>query len=172
MKRMLQPTKKTAGFTLIELLVATVILAGISVVSVQLLWDSVSLRSKQTSIEQSSDNFRLLINNLTKEVQGAQSISVPNAETLEIVSSPCRTIRKTADGKGIEEATSTVDPCTPPTSGFVKITQDQFAVRTLEFTPLGTILKSVTMKIAGDYKDSLGNHPVDFQTTISPRVSL
>lgn len=164
--------KKNSGFSLIELLVATAILGSISIVGVQLLWDTLSTRSKQYSIEGSSDNFRLVITNVTKAIQSAKSVSIPNSSTIEITGTPCRTIKLNADNQAIEQAIDDSPSCMPPDSGFLPITKEEIDVQTIDFSPIGDLVEVVTIKFEGTYKDSLGEHPIYFNTSAAPRVTL
>lgn len=161
------------GFTLVELLVSVAILGAISLVTVQMLWDTLTVRSKQVSIENSSDNFRLLISTLSRSVQSAQQVSVPNSSTLEIKGSPCRTIRLTGDGS-IEEAVDSSVGCVPPSSSFRKITKEGITITKFELLPEGSNLKSVTVAIQASFKDPLLPEPDEysFQTTMVPRSVL
>src|SRR3990167_2762375 len=72
---MLPSTKVTTkGFTLVELLITIGILSILSMLSVRLLWDTLSIRSKQYAIEYSSDDFRLAISGMTNAIQSATTI--------------------------------------------------------------------------------------------------
>lgn len=174
--------KKTSlGFSLIELLVATAILGSISLVGVQFLWDTLTTRSKQYSIEGSADNFRLLVSTLTKAIQSAKSVSVPESSKIEIKSNievtdePCRTIRLNSTDGVIEQAIDDSLPtCTPPDDSqpFRPLTKEEINIQSLEFSPLGDSLQVVTIKIEGTYKDNLGEHPISFNTTVAPRTTL
>lgn len=173
MKPMLPPTKKgNFGFTLVELLIATAILGGLAVVGVQLLWDTVTTRAKQSSLEGVQDNFRFVTSTLTRAIQDAKSIDIKSATAIEIMGEPCRTIRWNSVDKTIEQAIDDSPSCVPPTSGFVPLTKTEMSIQSLDFSPVGNLPKTVTIKIQGIYQDGLGEHPLNFQTTVAPRITL
>lgn len=163
-----------SGFTLVELLVATAILGIISVIGVQLLWDTITTFSKQNSIEASSENLRTFIDNFTNDIQEAKSISVPNSNTIEITGNICRTIKYNPTQKWIEEAQDKSIPCTPPdsTALFIKVTQEEIVINRFEISPTGLLPETVFFQIEGFYKDSLGQHPIKFSSNVTPRVTL
>ncbi|MDP3998941.1 MAG: prepilin-type N-terminal cleavage/methylation domain-containing protein [bacterium] len=170
---MLQHTDKNSqGFSLIEVLVAIAILAGLSFVSTQLLWDTVTTRSKQVSIEGSSDNLRFFTQTLTKSIQSAKSVSIPDTSTIKVTAQPCRTLRFNSSLQTIEQAVDDSASCVPPTAGFQTLTKDQITVTFFEVSPVGDFPQAVTIKLQGTFKDGLGEHPIDFITTVSPRMNL
>lgn len=163
------------GFTLVELLVAIAILGGLSLVGVQLLWDTLITRSKQYSIEESSDNFRLFASTLTKSIQSAATVSIPDSSTIKITGSPCRTLRFNFLAKTIEEAQKEAigDPpvCSPPDTGFIAVTKDKLTIQSVEFSPVSVLPSStITIKIQGFYKDTQGEYLINFETTVTPRT--
>lgn len=174
LKLMSHVTKNIGGFSLVELLVATAIIGIISVIGVQLLWDTLTTFSKQNSIEASSENLRTFIDNFTNDIQEAKSISVPNSNTIEITGDICRTVKYNPTQKWIEEAYDRVVPCTPPDSSalFVKVTQEEILIDKFEILPVGLLPKTVFFQIEGFYRDSLGEHPIKFSSNITPRVTL
>lgn len=158
---------------------AVAIFGGLSILGTQLLWDTLTSRARQTSNEDASDNVRLAVSTLTKAVQSAKSVSVPNPSTLQITGEPCRTVRLNSTDHSIEEAIDSTSPiCTPPSSGFARITKGGVVIQTydgslpLEFSPVGSSLQSVTIKVKGIYKDNFGENPINFETTVVPRVAL
>lgn len=163
-----------SGFTLVELLVATAILGIISVIGVELLWDTLTTSSKQNSIEVSSENLRTFIDNFTNDIQQAKSISVPDKYTIEITGDTCRTIKHNAIQKWIEEAHDQSVPCVPPdsTAFFTKVTQEGVVIDKFEISPTGLLPGTVFFQIEGAYKDSLGEHPIKFRSSVTPRVTL
>ncbi|MDP3955471.1 MAG: prepilin-type N-terminal cleavage/methylation domain-containing protein, partial [bacterium] len=94
---MLQNIKKNHGFTLIELLVAVTIMGAISAVSVKLLYDTVSVRSKQYSIENSADSVRLILSTMSSTIQSGQNITFPSANSIKIM--------------GYTDKTTNITPC-------------------------------------------------------------
>ena len=176
---MLPPIKKNSGFSLIELLVAVAIFAGISLVGVQLLWDTLTTRSKQYAIEGSSDNVRLLVSTLTRSIQSAKNVNVLDAWTVQITGNPCRTILLDNNEK-IVEAIDANDPCSPPAAGsgsFNPVTKEEILIKNKQtnlplFSPVGSFSKVITIEMNGIYKDSLGEHPFNFKTTITPRITI
>lgn len=165
--------KKNLGFSLIEVLVAAAIFSGLSILGTQLLWDTLTSRAKQTSIEETADNVRLVVSTITKAIQSAKSVSVPDSVTLQITGEPCRTVKFNPTDKSIEEATDATSPsCTPPSNGFTRITKGEVVIQNLEFSPTGNLVQSVTIKVGGIYKDTLGEHPINFETTVASRIAL
>jgi prepilin-type N-terminal cleavage/methylation domain-containing protein len=164
--------QKNYGFTLIELVVAVAIMAAISVVSIQLLWDTVAARSKQYQIEGSTENIRNIVTDITGYVKEAKSINIPDAQTIEITAEVCRTIRFNAVNFRLEMAIDNSVSCIPPTSGFGYITSQEIALSKFEFSPVGFLPESVNFVVEGIYEDSLGEHQFEYNTTIIPRVDL
>jgi prepilin-type N-terminal cleavage/methylation domain-containing protein len=170
---MLHDIKKSRGFTLVELLVATAIIGIVATISTQLLWDTVTNRSKQDSIEVSSENMRVFINNLTNYIQEADSINIPNDATIEIKANTCRTIRYNSADHNIEEAKITSDGCNAPdsTAIFSPLTQQDITINSFGLLPTGPNPSILTLTIAGTYQDLGGEHPLNIVTTITPRVT-
>lgn len=158
------------GFTLIELLVAIAIIGIISIVAVQTLYDSVTIRARQNFIEDSSDDFRILASNITKNVMEAQRVSVPNPSEIRITGDGyCQTIIYDDANNTIVSSQVTSDPCTPPDSNFVTITDSNLIVTRLRFHPTGNSLKTVSMEFEGNYKNSLSDHPFQYKTSVTTR---
>lgn len=165
-------TNTQKGFTLVELLISIAILSGLAVVSTRLLWDTVSTRAKQYSIEQSSENFRLIISTVSNSIRSATTVEVPNAQTIEITGEPCRTFRYDATTQVLEQAIDSSPTCVPPTSGFESMIQEQIALSSFSFSPVETRPQSVIIETEGTYTDSLGSHPFSYSTTVTPRTTL
>ena len=160
------------GFTLIELLVAAGIISVLAIFSTQLVFDSITTRSKQYSIQDSSDNVRTFLSDITDAVVGASQVAIPNSSTVEITSVVCKSFRYNAVELSIESAIDASAACAPPTSGFTKITRDDIEISLLQFGPVEASPDFVTLSLVGEYKDSLGSHPFNYQTTLVPRIKL
>lgn len=164
--------------SLIELLVAATILSGLSLVGVQLLWDTLSTRSKQVSIEASSDNLRFLINTLTKSIQNADRVEVVDSATLKIKGDPCRTIKFDSENSLAKQAINEIVPpeeeCQPPeeTATFQSITKKTIKINHLGFFSESDPPRVINIKIEGYYQDNLGDHPIYYETAVAPRVTL
>jgi prepilin-type N-terminal cleavage/methylation domain-containing protein len=168
---MLHSIEKSRGFTLVELLVATVIIGIIATISTQLLWDTVTNRSKQDSIEISSENMRTLVNNLTNYIQEADSIDITSPGEIKIKSDICRTYLFDSIEKNIKMAEDNSLPCEPPDPATSSITQKGVEIDNFTLSPTGTNPSVITLTIIGNYNDSLGEHPINIVTTITPRVT-
>lgn len=160
------------GFTLIELLVAIAIVGIISIISIQSLYNAVTIRSKQYSIEDSSDDFRSLIKIITKEVVEGRNIKIPNSHQIMITGDgSCTTVSiEVQTVKYLQVST----PCTPPTVGLTNILGSNFTIDTVKsyFSPVSDPARVVSIYIEGVYKNSLGEHPFKYQTTVTPRISI
>lgn len=160
------------GFTLIELLVAMVIFSALSLVSVQILWNTVTTRSKQYSIENSAAAIRPIEATLTQSILSASGVNVASVTQIQITGSVCRTIQWNATNKSLEEATDTSASCVPPTTGFTPLTVTPVSITVFTISPTGTSPKVVTFSITGLYKDSLGSHAFQYNFSVAPRVAL
>ncbi|OGK61355.1 hypothetical protein A3G65_01305 [Candidatus Roizmanbacteria bacterium RIFCSPLOWO2_12_FULL_37_7b] len=170
---MLRNTKSSQkGFTLVELLIAAGILSILSIVSVRLLWDTLSIRSTQYAIEYSSDDFRKAISTMTLAIQSATTITIPDSATLEISGEPCRTFKYNTTSKSLEQALDDSPTCEPPTSGFTQMTQNEIEITTFDFSPIGERPEIVKIDMEGSFSDSIGTHPFSFYTTVASRITL
>jgi prepilin-type N-terminal cleavage/methylation domain-containing protein len=182
---MLQNTNKnidnsTNGFTLVELLIAIAVFGIISVISVQGLYDIVSFRAKQQTIEDSSDSLRIITRQISKSVTEADRITIENTGTTlkteneiechtftyesgNILHKISKSIEPTEDDPGT--------PCTPPTPGLTDaITSDDYTnIDNFSLSPVGSNVQVVTLEITGQYTNSLGDHPINYSTTITRR---
>jgi len=159
------------GFTLIELLVAVAIVSALAIISVQILFDTVSVKSKQQTLETSSDSAFLVFEQITKAVKEAKSINVPTVNQIEIVNSVnCINYRYNLADKTIEKAVDSLVSCTP--TSYIAITPISFEVSDLNFSPIGSSPDSVSLLMVGEIKGALDRHPFKFQTNIYPRVTL
>lgn len=165
----IQNKKQFSGFTLVELLVSVAILGLIAVISVQSLYDSLSIRSKQQMIEESSDSVRLMIRLITTAVVQGKKVEVSSdGKQIKIVGELfCTTIKPDESEKAI--LLSTV-PCDPPTAdNFENISGDNVEISTFIASPTGTDVDIVNLTIEGKSFDSMGEHKVKYQTSITPR---
>ncbi len=166
------PITKQHGFTLIELLVAIAIFGALSLASVQTLWDTLTTRSKQYSIENSASAIRPIIATLLQAITSASSVTVVSATQIQITGAPCRTIQLNVATNALEQAVNASDPCTPPASGFVALTPPAVTITAFSLSPTGATPKVVLIAVGGTYNDSLGSHAFEYNVSVSPRVSL
>ena len=158
---MLQITDKK-GFTLIELIVAVAIFGALSVVSVQTLWTTLSTRSKQYSIENSSSAIRPIVSTLSQAISEASTIQIPDATHIVITGTPDRTIR--LNGMVLEQSISS--------GPYVSLTPVNVLVSTFVLSPVGSAPKVVAVTLGGTYADSLGSHAFSYNFSVTPRVAL
>ncbi len=159
------------GFSLVELLVAIAIIGIISVISVQGLYDIVSIRAKQQTIEDSSDSFRVISRLITKSVIEAERVSIPNSQEIRLVSdASCQTIKYNGTSSILYAKVS--DPtCTPPIlTEDDAITSGDFVITSFSLSPTGNSVDIILLEMTGHYKNSLGDHPIKYTTTISKRI--
>lgn len=160
-----------AGFTLIELLVATVIIGVLSIVSTRLLFDAVTIESKQSTIDTSSDSGYFILEQIARNIRYAKNVNITsNSEIKLTYPSDCINYRFNATNNIIEKATDSNPPCNP--SGYTAILPDEFFISNLNFSPIGMSPENVSIKVEGEVRDSLGIHPVIYETNIVPRISL
>lgn len=173
--------KNCQGFTLIELLIAIAVFGIISVISVQGLYDIVAYRAKQQTIEDSSDSLRTITRLISKSVTEADKVTVEDSgTTLKTENNQeCHTF-KYDSGNILHRSSKSIDateddpgtPCTPPSPDPTDIITVEDLVKIDEFTlsPVGTNVQTVTLEIRGEYQSSLGNHPINYTTTITKRI--
>lgn len=170
-----KPVKIFQGFTLIELLIAVVIFGIISIISVQGLYDIVSIRAKQQTIEDGSDTVRVIARQISKSVTEANSVNVIENSMLETKNPlECHTFQYDSSSgliwHKIEYSTEdTVCVAPEPTIDNAIITDD-LVINSFTLTPLGTHAKAIHLTIEGTYENSLGDHPVKYSTTITRRI--
>ena len=160
------------GFTLLELIIAIAIIGSLSVVSLQSLWDTLSSRSKQYSLENSSSALRNVINTLTEAIVTGNQVNVVSSSVIKITGTTCRTIQYDNSTKSLVQATSDVPTCTPPTTGFVPLTPVNITITSFTFAPVGPFPNFVTIVITGFTQDSLGKHDFNYTTTVTPRITI
>lgn len=163
--------KINSGFTLIELLIAAVVIGILSIVTTALLFNAVTIQTKQDAIEASSDSAYAVLSQITKDIKSAQSVNIPATDSIEITGKDtCTAYRLNATTLKIEKAQSPNPPCSP--SAYSTITADNINVSTLTFSPVTTLPENVTIYIEGVVTDSLGTHPLNYQTSVKTRVSI
>lgn len=162
---------KKNGFTLIELLIAIAVMGIITIGAVKTLYDILVIRAKQQSLENTSDNFRSLLQLVTTSIHEAQYVSVTDNNEVRIVGPyVCRTIKFDPATGIVAQAEDAETPCTPPDSNFKNITGSNLIISNFTFSPIGTGNTFINIDIEGTYRNSLGDHPVKYQTTITPRL--
>ena len=159
------------GFTLIELLIAAVIIGVISTVSTQILFDTVTVKSKQNALEHSTDASYVIIEQIASSLKEAKSVNIPNANLIEIQGdSLCLNYRYDSVNLAIEKAQDTNPPCNP--NLYLSITSQDSKITNFNFSPVSFLPESVSIFIEGESQNSLGVHPFKYQTSIVPRVRL
>lgn len=179
--------RSQAGFTLVELLVAAVVIAIISVVSTQFLFDTLTTRAKQYSITTSSEEVRKLLNELTQDIQEAGRVSIPNATTVEITGTMdetavppqvCKAYRYapaplSTIQLAVSEAVDANHPCTPPQAGFNTVLNEEITIDTFVLSPSpSTSTRIVNLEFSGLHQDNLGEHPFNYGTTMYAQVGM
>jgi prepilin-type N-terminal cleavage/methylation domain-containing protein len=167
---MLQNTDSKNGFTLIELIVAIGIFGALSLVSVQMLWDTISSRSKQNSIENVSSTIRPILATLAQAIESASQISITGSQ-IKITGFPCRTI-DLYDYR-IWQSIDSSPTCNPPASGTDPLTPlpPTFSVSEFTLTTPST-LNVINITIGVTYKDSLGSHTLYATTSAVKRATI
>ncbi len=168
-------TTNHQGFTLLELLIGMAIFGALSLVSVQMLWDTLSARSKQYSIENSTSSVRPILATLEQAIASASTSSIISATEIQITGTTCRTIK--LNGSKIVQEVAVTSPCAAPTISVSSpsLTPENFNVTTFLLAPSpypNTNPNIVTITIGGTYSDGLGSHTFYATTSAAPRVSL
>jgi prepilin-type N-terminal cleavage/methylation domain-containing protein len=163
---------KYSGFTLIEVLVAAAIIGVLSVVSIQLLFDTISVKSKQQTLETSSDNAYVVIEQIAKSVKEAKSINVTDSGAkIEIVGRlTCVNYRFNSVDNSVEKAVDSASVCIP--TAYSSISQSDFKITNLSFSPVGPLPSNISILLEGEVKGTMGEHPFSYQTNIYPRVGM
>ncbi len=157
------------GFTLIELLIAVGIIGIISVVTVNLLFSTVLNRSRQNSIQYSSEDVRNFMELMSKNIKEANSVDLISPTEIKITGYDCRTFH--LEGTSVAMAVDTTSPvCTPPISNSTdpKITDKDTYVDVLNISKSGS---TITVVISGKHKDSFGQHDFSYNTLITKRTN-
>jgi prepilin-type N-terminal cleavage/methylation domain-containing protein len=167
---MLQDINQQCGFTLIELVVATAIFGAVSLISVQMLWNTLSSRSKQYSIENSSSVMRPVLSTITQAIESATRINVSGSQ-IRIWGSPCRTIEWS--GGMIKQSIVDTPLCDPPLDATTSITPGppDFTVDIFDITQTSSPT-IINIKVRVTYQDKLGSHVVDMTTSAVQRVNI
>lgn len=158
------------GFTLVELLVAVAILGIISTISVQMLYDGVTLRAKQYSLETSSESIRTFVKQISTSIIGSKNISISADHSKIYITGEevCETYAF-AD-QTIKYSNMTGDTCTPPESVVPYLLNEEITISDLSFFSEGDPPRVVNIYLEGVYKDSLGDHPIKYMTSVTPRI--
>jgi hypothetical protein len=127
----------------------------------------VSYRSKQFAIEDTSDSFRNFISLLTNQVRSSNTITILDNQNIEIVGQGCTSYRYSNFLKTIEKSEGVTNPCN---SSFSRMIQDSIIINSFSFTPTGTGVNIVNVNVEGVYKDSIGEKPFSYSTTITKRI--
>ena len=159
-----------SGFTLVELLVSVAIIGIISMISIQMLYDGVTLRSKQYSLETSSESVRVFLKQISKAIVESKDVEVPTSDKILITGENiCQTF--SYDGVGKKILYSKVESVECAEIGSQPIMDPEIEIIDLSFSPIGDSLSVVNIEIEGVYKDSLGEHPINYKTSVSPRMT-
>ena len=167
-------TRKQKGFTLVELLIAIAIIGTISVISVQLLYDIVSIRAKQQTIEDSSDSFRIVSRLISKSIMEARYISIQDTGTsVQIIQDEsCQTISYNLENSSIRYKSTDSTSCANIASLTAddNITSNDLIITKFLLSQLDEKARVILFEMEGYYKNSLGNHPINYTTTITRRI--
>lgn len=163
-------SKSKFGFTLLELIVSIGILAAVSVVLIQGLYTIVSIRSKQQSIETSGAGVRTLFTTIVNSIEQAKTVTI-NGNIIQITDSNdpngCRTIQYYPSPTSALFQAMPSPTCSP--NGTDKFIPDNVSITS--FTAVKNIADgSIAITMVGSYKDSLGSHSFNYQTTAVPRT--
>ncbi len=159
--------RQNKGFTLIELLVSIAIVAVLSALSTQLLFDTISVESKERILSNSSDTSYQILEQIAQGIRQGKSVNVPSASTIAITNeTTCIVYRYNAGDKSIEKGEDV--GCSP--ASFTSLTEDSYVVNNFSFSPVGSTPDSVTIVMDGDMKGALGSHPFSYKTNVMPRL--
>jgi prepilin-type N-terminal cleavage/methylation domain-containing protein len=156
------------GFTLVELLIALGIIAGLSVAATALLWDMITVQSRQAAATTGNHQAQLLVHTLSKHVQAARTVSVPNAHTLELRGTDCITYRYIPINQHLERATF-VCGSSPV---FETIHPASMKITTFALSPVMPQTSLVNLTLSGQVEDTVTTHPFSIHTTVTKRSNL
>lgn len=162
--------KIKSGFTLIELLVAIAIVAVLSAISTQLLFDTITTESKQRQLETRSDTSYVVLDQIAKDVRQAEKVNVLSSSVINIkpTSTKCIVYQYNSGSKSVERGEDS-GACSP--ASFDSLTENKYSVNNLTFSPIGTSLSAVSIEV--EWKaDDVGGVPkfIKYQTNVVPRL--
>lgn len=160
------------GFTLIELLIAALIIGVLSIISIQLLFDTVTVKSKEYALTSSSDEAFRLMENFASSLKAAKSIDVKaGGKQVDFTTSDsCVSYRYNTANKSIELAEDSIASCNP--SIYIQITSSGFTIDDFSLSPEGALPENINIAVEGEIKDPLSSHPFKYETNVFPRISL
>lgn len=160
------------GFSLLELIVGIAIISVVSLVSVRIVYDTVTSRSIQLAREGASQQTRLITQLLTEAIQSADLINIPTQTELQITGAPCKTIRFNLTNASLEQAIDSNSGCTPPFTSFSRLSDGRIKIKSFALSPTATNPLVINVIMEGNYKQAFDNYPFRLEIAITSRVSL
>lgn len=152
---------------MVELLIGIFVIGVMSLATVRIVFNMVNYRSKQFAIEDTSDSFRDFISNFTMAVRNSNVVTIGGGGDIEIRGDTCISYRYNSSEYTIERSQSLISPCT---SGYSRIIQESILIDSFSLAPVGSAISLVNVEIQGKYKDSTGERPFTFKTTVAKRL--